>query len=417
MIQLDGPQSGPSFWGSDPGFRTGVGLGVGLCLGSICLAVCQYSGVSEFVLRGKTAGQILTVDLRSLLSFSLCLMVRSADHQPNARSAQTGVADQLMGRSATHSPTARAAELPMHPQLRIKNSKLNNLSPILKIIYLYGILNYLRFTSMKKYLLFFPFLLMIFPVFSQNEILPRFPALNQNGSQLAFSWQGDIWVPDFESNRSTRLTVNESHEESPVWTRDGQRVIFTTNRFGIPDLMAIDVRKGNPQRLTYYSSSDTAPSVDASGNIYFTSSRAYKQLEREYEIMILPEGESTPYRFMDALGSEPVLSPDGRWMAFVRGNCRIVREQYRGPANRDIWLYEIARDRYVQITTDEGQDVNPQWTDDGKLYFLSARSGTYNVHSVELTSAGEPGTISAVTNFEDDGIRDYSIAGDGSRLV
>src|SRR5690606_2402191 len=75
------------------------------------------------------------------------------------------------------------------------------------------------------------------------------------------------------------------------------------------------------------------------------------------------------------------------------------------------------RDRYVQITTDEGQDVNPQWTDDGKLYFLSARSGTYNVHSVELTSAGEPGTISAVTNFEDDGIRDYSIAGDGSRLV
>src|SRR5690606_24363439 len=78
MIQLDGPQSGPSFWGSDRGFRTGVGLGVGLCLGSICLAVCQYSGVSEFVLRGKTAGQILTVDLRSLLSFSLCLMVRSA---------------------------------------------------------------------------------------------------------------------------------------------------------------------------------------------------------------------------------------------------------------------------------------------------------------------------------------------------
>src|SRR5690606_32620923 len=66
--------------GSDPGFRTGVGLGLGLCLGSICLAVCQYSGVSEFVLRGKTAGQILTVDLRSLLPFSLCLMVRSAEY-------------------------------------------------------------------------------------------------------------------------------------------------------------------------------------------------------------------------------------------------------------------------------------------------------------------------------------------------
>src|SRR5690606_8638423 len=94
---------------SGPGFRTGVGLGVGLCLGSICLAVCQYSGVSEFVLRGKTAGQILTVDLRSLLSFSLCLMVRSAEYQPNARSAQTGEADKLMGRFADHDPTRWSA--------------------------------------------------------------------------------------------------------------------------------------------------------------------------------------------------------------------------------------------------------------------------------------------------------------------
>src|SRR5690606_121966 len=110
MIQLDGPQSGPSFWGSGTGFRTGVGLGVGLCLGSICLAVCQYSGVSEFVLRGKTEGQILTVNHRALLSFSLCPMVRPADHQPNARSAQTGEADKLMGRFADHDPTRWAAE-------------------------------------------------------------------------------------------------------------------------------------------------------------------------------------------------------------------------------------------------------------------------------------------------------------------
>src|SRR5690606_32186474 len=80
-----------------------------------CLAVCQYSGVSEFVLRGKTAGQILTVDLRSLLSFSLCLMVRSADHQPNARSAQTGVADKPMGRSAAHAPPLKIPRPPAFP--------------------------------------------------------------------------------------------------------------------------------------------------------------------------------------------------------------------------------------------------------------------------------------------------------------
>src|SRR5690606_20213530 len=58
----------------------------------------------SFVL-GKTGWQILSGYLRFLLSFSLCLMGWSADHQPNARSAQTGEADKLMERSADHDPT------------------------------------------------------------------------------------------------------------------------------------------------------------------------------------------------------------------------------------------------------------------------------------------------------------------------
>src|SRR5690606_29551809 len=58
----------------------------------------------SFVL-GKTGWQILSGYLRFLLSFSLCLMGWSADHQPNARSAQTGEADKFMGRSADHDPT------------------------------------------------------------------------------------------------------------------------------------------------------------------------------------------------------------------------------------------------------------------------------------------------------------------------
>src|SRR5690606_7920105 len=70
--------------------------------------------------------QLLSVLLRSLLSFSLCLMGCFAAHatllfhpllvapfcvtSPNARSAQTGVADKLRGRRTSHHPTAWFAE-------------------------------------------------------------------------------------------------------------------------------------------------------------------------------------------------------------------------------------------------------------------------------------------------------------------
>src|SRR5690606_7438076 len=57
---------------------------------------------------------MLTGYLRSPLSFSLCLMGRSADHQPNARSAQTGEADKLMGCAADHDPTGWDALRTMH---------------------------------------------------------------------------------------------------------------------------------------------------------------------------------------------------------------------------------------------------------------------------------------------------------------
>src|SRR5690606_1948417 len=218
-------------------------------------------------------------------------------------------------------------------------------------------------------------------------------------------WQGDIWIYDFSQKQSRRMTVNESYESNPAWAAEGNQLVFTTNRDGTSDVMLMGVQSGRPQRLTYYSASNTDPVMDEAGNIYFTSSRAYKQLEREFEIMILERGQSTPYRLMDALGSEPVLSPDGEWLAFVRGNCRLTREQYRGPANRDIWLYNLVEDRYIQITTDEGQDANPQWTKNGDLYFMSARTGVYNIYRVELETDGSPGEITAVTSFEEDGIR------------
>lgn len=270
---------------------------------------------------------------------------------------------------------------------------------------------------MSKVILTFVVLWFCLPTMGQSHVLPRTPALNHDGSQLAFSWQGDIWIYDFSQKQSRRMTVNESYESNPAWDAEGNQLVFTTNRYGTSDVMIMGVQSGRPQRLTYYSASNTDPVMDEAGNIYFTSSRAYKQLEREFEIMILELGQSTPYRLMDALGSEPVLSPDGEWLAFVRGNCRLTREQYRGPANRDIWLYNLVEDRYIQITTDEGQDANPQWTKNGDLYFMSARTGVYNIYRVELETDGSPGEITAVTSFEEDGIRDYSISGDGSRIV
>src|SRR5690606_609000 len=94
-----------------------------LGLGSYCLTTCTYSDDSEFV-PGKTGDYPITFRIASLSSLILalsdgtlrgpcyyCLMLTLpggpfCGTSPNARSAQTGVADKLRGRRAAHDPTA-----------------------------------------------------------------------------------------------------------------------------------------------------------------------------------------------------------------------------------------------------------------------------------------------------------------------
>ena len=80
-------------------------------------------------------------------------------------------------------------------------------------------------------------------------------------------------------------------------------------------------------------------------------------------------GSATP------LGTElrsyihPWLSPDGERLALSIGDT----------ANRDIWIYELTRDRLTKLTTD-GKSSNAVWSPDGtRIAFSSDVSGPLNI--------------------------------------
>ncbi len=261
-----------------------------------------------------------------------------------------------------------------------------------------------------KFRLFCFTLLITFQLYSQSPIMQ--PSLSPDGNQIAFSFQGDIWVAKTNGENPQRLTIHEAYEENPVWSNDGKQLIFSSDRFGNEDLFKIPVRGGTPVRLTYHSANDQPVSILPNGGILFTTSRNYRQLEREPEVYILKEGIATETRFMDALGSEPMSSPDGTKIAFVRGTCRIAREAYNGPANRDIWVYDLEKDQYQQITKHGTNDFAPKWLNNNELVFISGRSGRYNIHK-----ADEKGSISQLTNEEAFGIVSYSLSNKSNKIA
>ncbi|XLS30646.1 S41 family peptidase [Flavobacteriaceae bacterium M23B6Z8] len=255
-------------------------------------------------------------------------------------------------------------------------------------------------------------------VIHAQEPLVHFPALNHDGTKIAFNYQGDVWTMDIAGNNVKRITIHEAYDTKPIWNADGTKIAFQSDRFGNNDIYLISSEGGLPKRLTFHSGNDLITDFTADGTIIFNTRRYFQQVEREPEIHIIDAVGGTPYRYMTSLGFDAVLSPDKSKIAFTKGSCRLEREAYRGPANRDVWIYHIKSDQYHQITTDEGNDFYPQWATNETLYFQSARSGKYNVHKIEINANGsKKGNISAVTNFEDFGIFSYDVSKNGKRLV
>jgi serine/threonine-protein kinase len=94
------------------------------------------------------------------------------------------------------------------------------------------------------------------------------------------------------------------------------------------------------------------------------------------------DGKTAVLRATNALWANPRFSPNGQKLAV----------DISDGTQRDIWVYEWARDTLTQLTFDPGEDRFPVWTPDGRrLVFASDRgkAGTFNLYWANADGTGE----------------------------
>ena len=81
---------------------------------------------------------------------------------------------------------------------------------------------------------------------------------------------------------------------------------------------------------------------------------------------------------------EPRISPDGRYVAWVRQQAREFSNDYR----RDIWLSSRDGAACLRLTR-SGADSSPRWSPDGRsLAFVSTRSGSAQLYLLPVAAPG-----------------------------
>ena len=243
----------------------------------------------------------------------------------------------------------------------------------------------------------------------------RQPQISPDGSQIAFSYYGDIWTYTLRNEQLRRLTIHEAYESDPVWNMSGDHLAFASNRKGNTNVFTTSINGGVPKQLTYYPTNNIPTSWGKSGTVIFTTKRIYAGPEWDAQIYEVNGKGGTPKRLLTAYGSMASVSPNGKFVAYVKGACRIAREDYKGSAQRDVWLFNTETQRYTKITTSSKNDHSPAWDAANNLYYIGAESGRYNIYKQTLSNSGAlNGASVKLTDQKIDGVQTFSVSANGT---
>jgi eukaryotic-like serine/threonine-protein kinase len=255
-------------------------------------------------------------------------------------------------------------------------------------------------------------------------------ALSPDGKRVAFE-RGDpqkpavrnVWLYEFARGVTTRFTFSSAWDQYPLWSPDGSRIAFTSNRGGAYDLYQKTSDLAGEDEIMFKSGDTKAAtswSPDGRFLLYFT-------INQPSRLWSLPLAGSAADRKAVRINNSELnfnevtgrISPDGRWIAYSSD------ESGRGE------IYVRPFESFAATTTPAGRGtpvtgkwmvskdggINPLWRRDGKeLFYLSSLGGTamaVDVSTSGVFQAGVPKTLFKVPA----GVLFWDVTSDGKRFL
>lgn len=247
-------------------------------------------------------------------------------------------------------------------------------------------------------------------IFAQeNPNWLRYSAISPDGQSIAFTYKGDIYVVPSNGGNAKALTFNEAYDYMPVWSHDGKSIAFASDRYGNFDIFVVSTEGGEPKRLTFHSRAEYPYTFSADDkSVIFGGQRQDLTSHRQFPTGSQPELYNVSVNggrvsMVWTFPAEAVqVSKDGQLMVYhdKKGGENEYRKHHTSSIARDIWLYNSKTGEQKMITTFNGEDRNPVFTDNDKsIYYLSEESGNSNIHKLSLENPKQKQQITSLKKF------------------
>jgi eukaryotic-like serine/threonine-protein kinase len=235
-------------------------------------------------------------------------------------------------------------------------------------------------------------------------------SISPDGAKAVVRQGVNLWMNDLERGTHSPLTSGNDSNILPVWSRDGRRILFGSNRGGDWDIYSQPADGSGPAEVLLDRPFDQFPyMVSPDGTLLYLEIQPTTGLDLW---TLSPDGEASPFRVTrwNEMAARFSPAPEGtkpRWIAYASdesGRSEIYVQSY--PAG----------ERRVPVST--GGGVRPMWSPDGRELFYVAGDAMMAVAMQPDGTFGAPRRLFDRSGFlVNDRFQSYSVSPDGRRFL
>ncbi len=217
---------------------------------------------------------------------------------------------------------------------------------------------------------------------TNNVVTDNGPIWSHDGTKIAFNSNRDgvnvIYIMNADGTGITRLLNTAELSYAPSWSPDDTKIVFAGVRNGAEEINIVNIDGSDEIRLTGPGNESPDWSPDGT-KIVFAS---YRNGNTSPEIYVMNADGTNQTRLTDSSGANfwPRWSPDGTKIVFMSSRTD----------NYEIYTMNADGTNQTRLTNTSGLNLNPNWSPDGtKIVFASTRDGNYEIYTMNADGTNQ----------------------------